>query len=309
MGLYDGRFVRVIVWEREERMASDRHKQLIERLLAWANDDENLRAVIVTGSWSRGGGSSDQFSDRDIEIIARDPKPLLDDDSWIHDLAPVWVSLYLTNDDDPETRLVFFEDALKVDFTISDSQRLHQMVSYGVLNDLYERGYQVLLDKDGIASELPRAIGKHPRLALPTEAEFGAVVSEFWFEAAHMPTYLSRDELWVVKQRDGTMKNMLLRMIEWHALVMQGAEADVWYIGTKMKRWVDPDIWQELDAIYGHFDRQDSFRSIVATMTLFSRLTHEVADPLRLNWPEHSEHHIMEYVLGMGPAILGNSSQ
>jgi hypothetical protein len=36
--------------------------------------------------------------------------------------------------------------------------------------------------------------------------------------SAHIPPYLARGELWVVKFRDGTMKRMLLRLVEWDAL-------------------------------------------------------------------------------------------
>ena len=37
-------------------------------------------------------------------------------------------------------------------------------------------------------------------------------------EVCPHPPYLARGELWVVKFRDGTMKRMLLRLVEWDAL-------------------------------------------------------------------------------------------
>src|SRR5690606_13221211 len=128
----------------------------------------------------------------------------------------------------------------KVDFTIADRRRIESMLELGSLDDLYERGYLVLLDKDGLTTTLPASNGASPQLCFPSEAEFTATVTEFWFEAAHMPTYLTREDFWVVKLRDGTMKEMLLRMLEWHALYSRGVDTDVWYRGTKMKRWVDP---------------------------------------------------------------------
>jgi aminoglycoside 6-adenylyltransferase len=280
-------------------MAADRHAHIMERLLSWARVDENVRAVIVTGSSARSAGAADRFSDRDVELVARDPAALLEDDAWIHAIAPVWVALYLENEGFPDTRLVFFEDAHKVDFTIADPSRVRDMVSGNRLNDLYQRGYRVLLDKDGLTNGLPEPSGDAPVGAPPTANEFTAVVTEFWFEAAHMPTYLIRGDLWVVKSRDWTMKEMLLRMIEWHAIATTGPSTDVWYIGTRMTRWVNPAVWSALDDVFGHFDAADSWRAIEATMRLFARLTHEVADRLELSYPEHSERHILEYVLGM----------
>jgi aminoglycoside 6-adenylyltransferase len=286
---------------------TDSHAHLIERIIAWAEADDNIRAVIVTGSSTRGPDATDRFSDRDVEVIARDPAPLLADDAWIHAIAPVWVALYLENDPgDFETRLVFFEGGHKIDFTVADRSRIDVMIEQGRLDDLYERGYRVLLDKDGLTVNLPQAGDTAPRRSLPSQAEFSDTVAEFWFEAAHMPTYLLRDDLWVVKFRDWTMKEMLLRMLEWHALAVHGGETDVWYIGTKMKRWVDDATWDELQHVFGRFDRTDSWRGLVAMMKLFTRLTHETAEALGLDYPVNSERFITDYVLGYENEIAMN---
>jgi aminoglycoside 6-adenylyltransferase len=270
------------------------HDELLDRIVAWAKQDDNIRAVVVTGSSSRGDASSDRFSDRDVEIIARNRTPLLEDDRWIHAIAPVWVSLYLANDDDTHTRLVFFEGARKIDFSVNEANRLTEQQDG--LNDLYQRGYRFLVDKDDLAASLPEPTRKPPRVALPTEQQFRDTVNEFWFEAAHMPTYLTRGDLWVVKTRDWTMKEMMLRLIEWHTLATRGAETDVWYIGTKMKQWVHPSIWDEVQEVFGRFDAADSYRSLKASMRLFSRLSREIAEALGFAWHVASESHIRAYV-------------
>jgi len=286
-----------------EATVPDRHADLVSRLMSWAETDDNIRAVIRTGSSSRGPDQADRFSDRDIEIIARDTAPLLADDGWIGHIGHVMVAQYLANGDDPHTRLVFFEGGRKIDFTIAGRSRLDEMSETGHLNDLYERGYRVLLDKDGLTAGLPAATGAAPRRPLPSAAAFEETVSEFWFEAAHMPTYLVRGELWVVKFRDWTMKEMLLRMLEWHALATRGPETDTWYIGTKMHRWVEADTWREVQEVFARFDRADSWRGLVAMMVLFARLTHETAVALGLDYPVRSEQSVTAYVLSFEEAI------
>jgi aminoglycoside 6-adenylyltransferase len=284
-------------------MMTDTHEELIERIVAWAHGDDNVRAVVQTGSSARAPGNTDRFSDRDIEVIARDPAPLLADDGWLRSIAPVWVALYLDNDDAFDTRLVFFEGARKVDFTLADRSRLDGMIEAGELNDLYQRGYRVLVDKDALTHGLPAPSGAAPRGALPAQREFSDTVTEFWFEAAHMPTYLTRGDLWVVKVRDWTMKEILLRMLEWHALATGGEDIDTWYIGTKMRRWVDEATWREVQHVFARFDREDSWRGLVATMRVFSRLTQETAEALEFDYPRDSERHITGYVLGFEDAL------
>jgi len=283
---------------------TDRHAELVSRLMTWAETDDNIRAVIQTGSSSRGPDQADRFSDRDIEIIARETAPLLADDAWIHDVGQVMVAEYLDNGpDDPHTRLVFFEGGRKIDFSIAGRSRLDEMTETGQLNDLYERGYWVLLDKDGLAARLPDPTGAAPRKPLPSAADFAETVSVFWFEAAHLPTYLVRGELWVVKFRDWTMKELLLRMLEWHALATRSPETDTWYFGTKMRRWVDDKTWAEVGQVFSRFDRADPWRGLVAMMTLFTRLTHETAAVLGLDYPVESERAVSAYVLGFEDEI------
>ncbi len=283
---------------------TDCHAPLIDRLMAWAEADDNIRALIRTGSSSRGPGEADRFSDRDIEIIVRDTAPLLADDRWIHDVGKVMVAEYLENGpDDPATRLVFFEGGRKIDFTVADRLRLDGMIESGRLDGLYERGYQVLLDKDGQADRLPVATGAAPRRTMPSVAEFGEAVSVFWFETAHMPAYLVRGELWVVKFRDWTMKEMLLRMLEWHALATRGPKTDTWYIGTKMRRWADAETWDEVQEVFSRFDRADAWRGLVAMMALFTRLTRKTALALGLDYPVASEQSVAAYVMGFEAEI------
>jgi aminoglycoside 6-adenylyltransferase len=52
----------------------------IDTLIAWARNSENVRAMVMTGSAA--AHETHPLSDRDIEIYATDPTPLLADDSW-----------------------------------------------------------------------------------------------------------------------------------------------------------------------------------------------------------------------------------
>jgi aminoglycoside 6-adenylyltransferase len=263
-------------------------------VVAWARADGNVLALIATGSTSKAETCSDEFSDLDLEVIARDPKRLLDDDSWFASFGEVWVVLRLEQQHYP-TRLVIYDGGSKVDFTVAGTERIEEMRDE--LDPLYERGYQVLLDKEATTADLPRATGAYPVRALPTQAEFDSVVEEFWFEAAHMPRYLARDDLWVVKFRDWTMKTNLLQMLEWQAVARaDGKPLDVWYIGTRMKDWLDAETWQRLHEVFGGFEQRDAWRAILASADLFAHASREVAGMVGLSQPDLLERRIRSYL-------------
>ncbi|WP_433658489.1 aminoglycoside 6-adenylyltransferase [Nocardia sp. CA-128927] len=151
----------------------------------------------------------------------------------------VWVNVELEGPYDNPAHLVFFEGGVKVDFQVVPVELLAEMVEDG-LDELHERGYQVLFDRDGAAAGLPAASGSAPSVELPDQQEFTELCSEFWFEIAHLPRYLARGDMWVVKSRDWETKELLRTMIEWHASVRYGVGHDVWHSGTKMLEWAAP---------------------------------------------------------------------
>ena len=48
---------------------------------------------LTTGSTSRADARRDDFSDLDVEVIARDPHQLFNDNGWLATFGEVWVVL------------------------------------------------------------------------------------------------------------------------------------------------------------------------------------------------------------------------
>jgi aminoglycoside 6-adenylyltransferase len=269
---------------------------LLQRIGEWSAANDNVVALVMTGSHARGDGKVDQLSDLDLEIIADQPNELAQDNTWFGQFGRVLVSKAFDEGQEYPTRLVFYESGTKVDFTLASTRRLTDMIRTRKLDDLYERGYKVIVDKQGITKDLPKPSGRFPTIVVPTQEQFTAAVEEFWFEAAHIPRYLSRNELWVAKVRDWTMKENLLKILEWHAAATSRAPIDVWYIGSHMKDWVDQVIWQELHGVFSHFDVKDSWSGLLATISLFRRLATETAERAGLDYPNEIDASVTEYI-------------
>jgi aminoglycoside 6-adenylyltransferase len=275
----------------------------LRKVLDWARRQDGLGAVILTGSRARAHGPVDAASDYDVEVFVAKPERYGSSSAWLEEISPVWVRIGSSEggEEDVDRRVVylaFFAGGTKADFQFRPLEALGALVERG-LDELYERGYVVLADPSGLASRLAAPSGQSPRVRPPTDADLLDVCSEFWFEAAHIPKLLVRGELWVVKFRDGTMKQMLLRLIEWDALARRGPEVDVWHIGTHMRDWVAPDVWADLHRCYGRFDAEDAFATFQATLELFSRLSRRVAAAFGLDHPTRIEDAIRPYVAAL----------
>ncbi|WP_225724612.1 MULTISPECIES: aminoglycoside 6-adenylyltransferase [unclassified Nocardia] len=255
-------------------------EQLLKRILEFAADDPGIRAVIQTGSRAR-GTRIDEFSDLDLEFIGPGAKALVGDDAWAERIAPVLVGIHLANDEEDEpdwpTYLVVFAEGRKVDFTLADTARLTELRDE--LDELYERGYRVLLDKDGLAAGLPTASGR-PRAEPPTAAEFETNQREFWFEATQVPIYAARGDLWHAQLRVAELRELLLTMLEWQTAATSSGQIDTWHAGHHVDEWVAAPLRDRTPAYFPAYQADSIVDAVRAMATTYATATAEAAEVL-----------------------------
>ncbi len=279
-------------------MATQTLSQLVERISAWAERRPDIRALLLTGSYAR--NQADELSDLDIEMFVTDPLIYAEDDRWMSEIGKVWVYIPERTDDDHPTRLIIFEGGPKVDFTLYPLKVLADQVERQKLSADYELGYRVLLDRDHLAGRLPAPTGRRPTTTPPTEAEFIALVNEFWFEVYHVAKYLRREDLWAAKFRDWTLKKLLLKMVEWHEKSLHGWDYDTKRRGIRMQEWIEPQIWRKLQGVFAHFDAEDSWKSLAALMDMFGEIAAKTAVSLHYPYPTGVDESIRSYVRSLG---------
>lgn len=256
-------------------------KHYQDKIVAWAQSNRAVRAVIMTGSMAQPKTPRTRWSDLDIELYFDDPAPYLNSEDWIHGFGEVWVILPLQNPGWHPTRLTWFAGGEKVDFSIDSVDGLKTMIEGSELSEMYQRGYQVLVDKDGLAAQLAPSPFKRPTPQPPTFEEFDFTVREFWYESMHVVQYITAGELWAVKFRDTGIKFALLTMLEWHGQFV--LSHTVYHTGKRLYEW--SDSWHACHNIFGHFDAADSWQAFFATINLFERVAREVAAKLDFAYP------------------------
>ncbi|MGY1946472.1 aminoglycoside 6-adenylyltransferase [Nocardia asiatica] len=251
---------------------------VVDRIIGFAAAHPGISAVIQTGSRAR-GTRVDEFSDLDIELIGPGTGELVGADDWLPAIGPVLVNIHLANDQPHwPTCLVVLAEGRKVDFTLAGPARLDGLIADG-FDELYQRGYRVLLDKDGSTTALPPATGSHTP-ARPTAAEIEATQREFWFEATQIPVYVARDDLWPAMLRSAELRDLLLAMAEWHTSARSGGRIDHWHNGHHLHEWLDPRFRDDLPAF---FPRYNGAEILAAVHAMAHTFTHLAADVCREN--------------------------
>jgi len=268
---------------------------ILASIIEWAKNEEPIRALLLEGSRAA-NAPCDELADLDIDVFTRTYEPYTQDDRWLSSIGQVWVyspDQYEWGNEIVPTRLVIFRDGVKVDFSFVGAHRLAALAD----TDDLDAGYRVLLDKDGEASKLRRPTFSKKPAPPPTEKDFVCLVSEYWFEAYHVAKYLKRGDLWLAKSRDWETKAYLLTMIEWHAQARHQWNYDTLYAGKHMGAWADEKVWQALHGAFAHFDRDDSWSSLLASNDLFRELATEVAESLRCAYPTDIDRNITGFIL------------
>lgn len=269
---------------------------VIEEILAWSQHDPRVTAVVLTGSRGR-AERVDRFSDIDVELIGPRPRELAVDDSWISNLGQPMVVLPF-DEEHLTTRLVVLPQGRKIDFSLWPEARIERMIEHG-LDDLYDRGYAVLLDKTGLAVGLPEATGTPHKSSPPAQPQFTRLESEFWFEATQVAVYLARRDLWVVKFRETTMHNCLLTMLEWQTQFDDFNPRFTWHIGHHMDEWLSPADYAKAGEVFRRFDVRDTIRGVTSAMELFERATASAASNLSLIHRPELARSAREHVLSL----------
>ena len=138
------------------------------RVLEWAAANNDVRAVIETGAQVRRDHAGDDLSDLDIELYLTDVEKYAARREWFRAFGKVWVSLELS-ENGFTSRLVIYDGGAKIDFILYDVEKLKRRAQVATLPDIYQRGYMVHIDKDGVAAQIPPSPFTPPKPAPPTK--------------------------------------------------------------------------------------------------------------------------------------------
>jgi aminoglycoside 6-adenylyltransferase len=274
---------------------------VIERLVQWANSQPLVRAMLLESSRASDHAPIDILSDYDVLLVVSDIRSFSQHETWLQDFGKILVLFRdkgqmcgLTN----YYRLVLYEDGTKVDYIVWPVALLQRILDEPRLPDVLDHGYQVLVDKDHLASGLkpPTYTAHIPKR--PTEKEYRSLVEEFWWETIYVAKNLWRDELIQAKYNlDFVMKfQMLRRLLEWRIEIDHNWSWKPGAFGRGVKKLLDSRTWGEFASTYVGEDIDENWDALFKTTALFRRIAIEVGDALGYSYPYDLDERVTSYL-------------
>jgi len=282
-------------------------EQVLTQFKEWARENELVRAAILTSSRANPERETDILSDYDIEFYVTDIEPFRQSDAWLNNFGVVMVRWpFRPRSGTPWadiTRLVIFRDTVRIDFQIRKAVE--------VAPDTYDDDYKVLLDKDGLLSNLRPPTHTEHLVKKPTRDQYETLVNEFWWNAHYVPKCLMRDELPFAASMLGqaVRDNYLHTIIEWYIGLQHNWSINTGMRGKKFKRCLDEQTWQEYESTFAGPALQDQWQAFLNGVGLFRRLAKLVGDSLGYEYPEKVDEEMTEYYRWIWSNEMGKANK
>jgi aminoglycoside 6-adenylyltransferase len=275
--------------------------EIISRLESFGNADKSIRAVILEGSQST-GKFTDDLSDYDVNIFTNDAKVYMVNDQWLRQFGEVLIyqkEHFEIYGEIVPTRLAVFKDGSRIDFSFWPIEALMEMTGGGKFYESYRNGYTILVDKDGIAKNLPKPDGQGFQVGKPERDEFLQTLYDFWFEAYCVARALARGYLWHAKRIEASyIKDHLYRMILWEHQSRHGWAHDplLHLDGKRLEQWAEPELLKDIAICFSAYSIEETWKSLDAIVELFNRMAKGMAVELGFEYPEKTNQEIMKFI-------------
>lgn len=276
--------------------------RILNQLVDWANQQQLIRAVILTSSRAIPHGALDLFSDYDVILACRSIQPFYLDRTWLGVFGPVLVvyrdPLIEDNGQERSAYVVQYENGLKIDFNLWPVELLQQVTSKGGLPPEFDAGYKILVDKDQLATALTSPTYAAYIPTPPTEAQYMELIEGFFLDTTYVAKFLWRDDVMAAKHiLDHSLKQEHLRpMLEWHVEINHHWSLKPGPYGRRLKQYVRPDFWAELECTYTGAGLEENWKALFATIALMRRVATEVGEQLGYTYPQELERRVIDYL-------------
>jgi len=251
-------------------------EEILKLVLNIANEDDNIRAVLMTGSRANPDCPVDIYQDFDIVYFVKDIKPYWDNDAWIEDKfckpafmqKPESMSLIPPDNNGNYAYLMMFPDGNRIDLQIT--------------KELYVDDGEpaiLLLDKDGTFPKINVA-KDYWYIEKPNQKFFSDCCNEFHWCLNNVAKGIAREELSYAMEQFQNVRDMLMKMLEWHIGVNNNFAVSAGKSGKYFKKFLSEDVYLRFTKTYSDTDYEHMWEAAFEMLYLFDDVAKVVADKL-----------------------------
>lgn len=266
---------------------------VIEKIIKFVEKRNDLLYVIQNGSRVNPSVSPDEYADYDIIVGCSNPKKYIDSNEWIDefgDLLIIQKNECQENDVSWPIFLMQFKDGLRID--------LQYYPGDGIKKYFEDSLSKIILDKNGIFKIQFEPSEKSYTVKKPNEEKYNREVNNFWWCLINVGKGLARKELTYSRfMYEAIVRNNFLNIVGWYAGINNNWEINCGKFGKFINRYIDIDIWEQIEKTYFTDTIEEFWESIVNAGNLIKMMDRKIRVVLNIEKPKEDYDQIIKYLM------------
>ncbi|MBN2044191.1 MAG: aminoglycoside 6-adenylyltransferase [Anaerolineales bacterium] len=270
--------------------------EMIDLILKYASEDDNIRAVVLNGSRVNPNLLPDIFQDYDVVYYVDEVQPYIHNYSVFEYFGetiifqlPDEMGDSFSDNPDRYAYLMQFTDGNRIDLTFCLSRDLEKNIRSDTLS-------LVLLDKDNRIKEKPIPNDRGYWPMPPTEIQFRHCCNEFWWLMPYVAKGLWRGEVIYPWYFQNLMKGELLKMLNWYFGAQTNFEQSPGKLGRFYEDKFDRDLWGMIKEVFSLPVSGNFWKTLYTMGELFRDTAQDVARHFGYRYPHQDDARVTEFV-------------
>ncbi|MFP3833487.1 AadS family aminoglycoside 6-adenylyltransferase [Chryseobacterium sp. SIMBA_028] len=277
-------------------------EEKLEQIIQWAEENQDIRTVLLTSSLVNPYAPVDNFSDLDVELVFENRNAYEVNHEWIR-LFGEPISMIEENDTvfdgKHAMKMVLYKDHVKVDFKLYQVSDFCEEVKEETLPEDWDLGYKVLVDKDNLTIDLKSPTYQSVMIHKPTEQDFKQLLNDFWWDTTYVAKCLKRGDIFYAKFMSENIlrSDYLVPLIEWYIASFHGwNNITTNKHGRLFKKYLSADLWDRVESTFSGSDINENWTALFACADLVHELGADLAEKLNFTYPAQLEKDIRNYL-------------
>jgi len=271
-------------------------KEMIDLILKFARNNEDVRAVVMNGSRVNPNVKKDLLQDYDIIYFVKDIESYRRNQNIVDTFGEIMILQTPEDMGDPPPQknngygyLMQFMDGNRIDLGFYSTEAIPRCTKDSLT--------VVLLDKDGLIGELPPPSELDYLPRKPTSKSFEDCCNEFWWLNPYVAKGLWRDELTYAKYMlDTLMRGELMKMLVWYCGVKTDFQQSPGKFGKFLKNFLETELWELLERTYCDANPENVWESLFTMGDLFREISLPVARAFGFTYPLRDDRNVSNFI-------------
>lgn len=272
--------------------------EMLSLITKFVENDKRIRVAILNGSRANPNIKKDIFQDYDISCYVTDVQPYIIENDVVTYFGETMVyeqpNLGPWPPDDADGSYhnynMQFLDGNRLDLTFNHISRLEE--------DLLESLSVVLVDKDGLCTDIDPASDVNYHLSKPTYEQFKGCCDAFYFAVgSHIPKNIWRRKLTLLKfYIEGWLREPIHLMLSWEIGLKTGFDKSIGKKGIYIENYIEADTWEKYLETYVASDFDEIWDSLFKFVDIFDKSAEFVAEKYGFEYRKKTSNDVVAFL-------------